>query len=217
MEIAVRNDSIIYLVDKIKNGDEKEVKIAQTRFYKIFAGYVYKLAVQSCSNFVDPNFLAKEVVQNTFIKAFDYLPNFTFKSGIKDEEANKIIKALLGQIGNKVLLNTIAEYINEKRCNKKIEIEELKIFENEDEELNVQPISNIFMKKLQSALNDLKEKDKHIVLTYAAEDCIDNTRHISENAMEFLCSAHKTTSANIRQRKKRALDKIKSKCFEETK
>jgi hypothetical protein len=73
------------------------------------------------------------------------------------------------------------------------------------------------MQKLKLALNELHEKDRHILLTYADEYCIDNTQHLSDNAMDFLCSAHETNSANIRQRKKRALDKLKKNLFEEIK
>ena len=216
MEVAFRIDTNKHLIKQIKFGNAKEKQIAESRFYEKYAGYIYKITLQGSSNFSDPEFIAKEVVQKTFIKAFEYISNFELKEGLSDIEAIKIIKAWLGNIGNKVFLSTIGIFENEQTRFKHLEIEKLNLVDGCNNQISSQ-ISNVFMQKLHAALGDLKEKDQHIILTYASEGCIDNTRHLSDNAMNFLCSVYETTSANIRQRKKRALDKIKKKCFEETK
>ena len=206
----------IELVEKIKKGSIKEVQLVQSQFYKRYAGYIYKIALQGCSNFSDPEFFAKEILQKTFIKAFEYIHKFNLKDDLDDKQTNKIIKAWLGKIGNKVFLSTIGDYQKEQSRFKLPEPENY--LEEGDKEIEEPPeISNIFMQKLKLALNELNEKDRHILLTYADEYCIDNTQHLSDNAMDFLCSVHETNPANIRQRKKRALDKLKKNLFEETK
>jgi DNA-directed RNA polymerase specialized sigma24 family protein len=83
----------IEIVEKIKKGSTKDVQLAQSQFYKRYAGYIYKIALQGCSNFSDPEFFAKEVLQKTFIKAFEYIRNFNLKEGLDDNQTNKIIKA----------------------------------------------------------------------------------------------------------------------------
>ncbi len=214
MEVVVsRKESVIGLVKKMKGEDDKEIQLARDEFYTRFSPYIYKIAIQGANNFLEPDFIASEVVQRTFGNAFKYLSNFSLKDNLDETEATKIIKAWLGRIANKVFLNTIAEFSNEKSVNKLLEINDLTA-DSLMEKTNL-AISNPFMDKLQAALDDLKEIDRLIVLAYAAEGCINSTRHISDNAMDFLCSTFNTTSANIRQRKKRALDKIKKKCFEE--
>jgi len=218
MNIAFQTETTdVELIEKIKNGSTKEVQIAQFQFYKRYAGYIYKIALQGCSNFSEPQFFAKEVLQKTFIKVFEYIHNFKLKDGLDDNQINKIIKAWLGKISNKVFLNTIGDYQKEQIRFKFLEPENYLIEGSNDEIQESSQISNIFMQKLQLALNELNEKDRHILLTYADEYCIDNTQHLSDSAMDFLCSVHETNSANIRQRKKRALDKLKGNLFEEIK
>lgn len=217
MNIAFKTETDIELVEKIKKGSIKEVQLAQTLFYKRYAGYIYKIALQGCSNFPEPEFFAKEILQKTFIKAFEYIHNFNLKDGLNDNQTNKIIKAWLGKIWNKVFLSTIAVYQKENSRLEFFEPENYLIEDGYDEIQENEQIPNIFMQKLKLALNQLNEKDRHIILTYADEYCIDNTQHLSNNAMNFLCSTHSTNPANIRQRKKRALDKLKMKLFEETK
>ena len=218
MNIAFQTETTdVELIEKIKNGSTKEVQIAQSQFYKRYAGYIYKIALQGCSNFSEPQFFAKEVLQKTFIKVFEYIHNFKLKDGLDDNQINKIIKAWLGKISNKVFLSTIGDYQKEQIRFKFLEPENYLIEGSNDEIQESSQISNIFMQKLQLALNELNEKDRHILLTYADEYCIDNTQHLSESAMDFLCSVHETNSANIRQRKKRALDKLKGNLFEEIK
>jgi len=70
--------------------------------------------------------------------------------------------------------------------------------------------------KLQEALNLLSEKEKHILLTYADEGCIETNRRqkISDSTLQYLCEYYNTTTDAIKQCKKRALDKIKKQCFE---
>jgi PHD/YefM family antitoxin component YafN of YafNO toxin-antitoxin module len=78
-------------------------------------------------------------------------------------------------------------------------------------------IPNEFRTKLQEVMNTIKEEHKHILLTYVEEGCINSTRHLSHKAMSELCTIYKTSSENIRQIKKRTLDKIKKHCFAKNK
>lgn len=217
MNIAFKTETDIELVEKIKKGNTKEVQLAQTQFYKRYAGYIYKIALQGCSNFSEPEFFAKEVLQKTFIKAFEYIHNFNIKDCLDNNQINKIIKTWLGNISNKVFLSIIREHQKEQSRFKLLEPENYLIEEDNEEIKEFPEISNIFMQKLKLALNELNEKDRHIILTHADEYCIDNTQHLSDNAMDFLCSVYETNPVNIRQRKKRALDKLKKNLFEETK
>lgn len=218
MNIAFQTEiTDVELVERIKKGNTKEKQLAQTQFYKRYAGYIYKIALQGCSNFSEPDFFAKEVLQKTFIKVFEYIHNFNLKDGLDNNQISKIIKVWLGKIANKVFLSTIGDYQKEQNRFKFLEPENYLIEDSNDEIQESPQISNILMLKLQHAFIELNDKDRHILLTYADEYCIDNTQHLSESAMDFLCSAHETNPANIRQRKKRALDKLKMNLFEETK
>lgn len=74
-------------------------------------------------------------------------------------------------------------------------------------------VTNEFRNKLQHVIITIKEDHMHILMTYVAEGCINSTRHLSPEAMDTLCKTFDTSPENIRQIKKRTLDKIKSHCF----
>jgi len=74
-------------------------------------------------------------------------------------------------------------------------------------------IPNKFRAILQEAINTITDKNKHIIFTYASENCIDSKQHLSKGAMKDLCKTYNTNPENIRQIKKRTLDKIKNFCY----
>ena len=196
------------------SNNEKEVKFFQYEFYNRFAPYIYKVGSQKCRNFQDSDSMAREILQLTFIIAYKTIGKFTFPEGIQPEKCKLVIKAWLGKIANREFLKELG-----KRIDENVDIDTLNIPEvvydpfailTGDHKVEVQ---SEFRSKLQEAMNELSEQDKHIVLTYAGEGCINTNLHLSTNAMNYLCEYYKTTSEAIRQRKKRALDKIKSICF----
>jgi RNA polymerase sigma factor (sigma-70 family) len=194
--------------------NEKELKFFQYEFYNRFAPYIYKVGCQKCRNFQDSEMMAREILQLTFIKAYKSIGRFTFPEGVEPGKCKLIIKAWLGKIANNEFLKEIG-----KRVNETIDFDSLGIPEPSYDPfavlLNDNPVEvpNEFRMKLQEAMNELSEQDKHIILTYAGEGCINSTKHLSSAAMNYLCEHYQTTSEAIRQRKKRALDKIKSICF----
>jgi len=194
--------------------NEKELKFFQYEFYNRFAPYIYKVGSQKCRNFQDSEDMAREILQLTFIIAYKNIGKFTFPEGVQPDKCKFVIKAWLGKIANREFLKEIG-----KRIDENVDFDTLNI-----PELSYDPfailaggeaveVPNEFRLKLQEAMNELSEQDKHIVLVYAGEGCINSTQHLSKNAMNYLCEYYKTTSEAIRQRKKRALDKIKSICF----
>jgi DNA-directed RNA polymerase specialized sigma24 family protein len=204
------------IIEGIKNvQEENELKFFQYEFYNRFAGYIYKVALYKFRNFNDPDFLAREVLQKTFITAYEKIFKFKFPSGSSPKDHTKIIKAWLGRIAENESKKAIGKTVNEN-----IEYDTLNLPEpsyDQFEDIYGEPIKetpNEFRNKLQLALNVLSVKEKHIILTYAGEDCIDSDKHLSKSALNYLCQYYETTSASIRQCKKRALDKIKKSCFE---
>ncbi|AYL96534.1 RNA polymerase sigma factor [Mucilaginibacter celer] len=186
----------------------------QNEFYRRYAPYVFKLSVQRCQIFADADDFAKEIMQLTFIKALKTINNFTIALGIDDVILKKMIKAWLGRIANNNFNKLYAEYKNEE-----VELETVATIEptyDLFEELfnpvpEEQPSAVLIL--LREAMEQLKEIDKHIIISYAAENCLYTTQHIRDSTMKILCETYNTTPDNIRQRKNRALKKIKLFCF----
>ncbi len=205
------------VIEGFKNTlDERELELYQFEFYNRFAEYIYKAALQKFRNFSDAQFLAQEVLQNTFITAFNKIGKFKFPSKALKSDYPKIIKAWLGKIANNESKKSIGAIINSK-----IEYDSLNLPEPTYDQVEniygqeIAEIPNEFMQKLQFAMNQLSEKEKHIILTYADEGCINTnrTQHISDSTLQYLCEYYQTTTDAIKQCKKRALDKIKKHCF----
>lgn len=194
--------------------ESKELKFLQYEFYNRFAPYIYKVGSQKCRNFQDSDAMAREILQLTFIVAFKSIGKFIFPEGILPEKCKFVLKAWLGKIANREFLKEIG-----KRVDEHVDFDNLNIPEPMYDPFAILvggddiEVPSEFRLKLQEAMNELSEQDKHIVLTYAEEGCVNTKLHLSGNKMNYLCEYYKTTPEAIRQRKKRALDKIKLICF----
>ncbi|GAC1314190.1 MAG: hypothetical protein NVSMB24_38540 [Mucilaginibacter sp.] len=186
----------------------------QNEFWYRFAPFVYRVAAQRCQSFKDADDFAKEITQLTFIKALKAIGNFNVNVSLNDKIFKKSLKAWLGKIANNNFNKLYAEYRNQDIDINDLQVEEpsYDLFETLFVPAPEQQPSEVMM-LLRAAMLQLKEIDRHIVLTYAGEGCINNTQHISASAMKILCETYRTTSENIRQRKTRALKKIKLFCF----
>lgn len=193
-----------------------EVNSLMTQFFNRYSGYVYKVAFQKCRNFNDAVDLANDIVQETFRSILESKNKFAFPANTPDNECPYVVKGWLGRIANNCFNKEYARKLNTDS------IDEIfscltepcfDIFNSLYEDPGIE-VPNHFQTKLQEALNSIKkDRDKHILLTYAHEGCIDSNKHLTPNAMEYLCKLYDTTSDNIRQIKKRTLDKVKLICF----
>ena len=196
--------------------EEKDLELYKFEFYNRFAEYIYKAALYKFRNYSNTQLLSEEVLQNTFITAFEKVLKFKFPVNSLPVEHDKIIKAWLGKIAENEAKKSIGRIINNK-----IDYDSLKLPEPEYEQFDniygdpLPKTPNEFMLRLQEALNLLSEKERHIILTYADEGCINTNRkqHISDSSLQYLCEYYQTTPEAIKQCKKRTLDKIKKLLF----
>ena len=189
----------------------------QNEFYRRFKNHVYKNAINNCRNFDNGQQLAIELVQTVFITAFDKISKFSFPDDIPEKDHHYYIKAWLGQIGFNIFKRFYGKQIKEIS----LDDEECSIVEPSydpfDELVNGETVEvpNELRVKLQIALSQLTDRQKHILLVYAGEGCIDSKKRLGDSALEQLCKLYDTTPENIRQIKKRSLDKIRGICFSE--
>lgn len=206
------------LLEAIQNEeDEAELQTLHWEFYNRFAKYVFKVATQSCINngYKDAAYLSKEILQETFIRAVPKLQSFRFREGASDVDCKNLLKGWLGRIANHEF-----ERARKKLPEDTVSMDIIEPNRYSHNPLNaifdepVEEVTNVYRQKLQEAMNQLSERDRDIILTCAGEGCLDSSQHLSKESMRDLCKAHNTTSENIRQIKKRALDKIKNICSE---
>lgn len=210
------NLNALQIIEGIKSKDPRAQQEFQTIFFNRYKGYVYKGAIKLCANFRDPEQLALDITQQTFINACNKIKDFDLKKEPNSEKHEVIIKAWLGRIANNCFKKEYAVRKNKLFIDELApipETEDYDFYESTFGEDSID-IPNEFRIKLNDAMNNLNEVQKHVLLTYAAEGCLDSSQHLSKNTLEYLCKTYNTTSANIRQIKKRALDKVKKHCFQ---
>ncbi len=209
--------SDLQIIEGMKKGDDPNLtRRFQQQFFDKYKGYIYKIALQRCVRYNDPQAMASDITQLTFIKAFGKIIEFDLSKETDHSRHQYIIKAWLGIIANNCFNK---EYAQRKGVTY---LDDLKSYSEEEgydffESLygdEIIEIPNIFRSKLRAAMNSLTEIQRHVIETYASEGCInDPSKKLSKTAMEFLCKTHETSTDNIRQIKKRTLDKIKKHCF----
>jgi RNA polymerase sigma factor (sigma-70 family) len=195
--------------------DLKKVRLLQHEFFHKYKGYIYKVAIHRCVNFHDPQELATDITQETFINAFRRIKEFDLSKEPDPLKHEVVIKAWLGKIANNCFNKEFAVrksvvFLDDLKT-KPVQ-EDNGLFESlySDEPIE---IPSEFRLKLQNAMNTLTEIQKHVILIYAEEGCINSKLHLSNVAINYLCKTYDTSPDNIRQIKKRALDKIKKYCF----
>lgn len=204
----------LQIIVGLKSGeDDNQLRQFQTLFFDRYKGYIYGVAIKRCRSYPDTADFATEITQQTFIAAFKGISKFDISQEVDSSKHATIIKAWLGRIANNCFNK---EYAKRKNI---ILIDNLKsmpeevgydLFENLYGEEPIE-IPNAFRSKLKEAMNGLTETQKHIIEVYASEGCInDPKKKLSKESMALLCKTHNTSSDNIRQIKKRTLDKIKT-------
>lgn len=223
MEVTTQNPKLMRaltdreLIEALQNKkDEKEFEAVFTQFYNRFVGYVFKIASQSSRNFSNAEDLSKDITQETFKSIWQSKKPFTLPSDASDAECSNKIKGWLGRIANNrfnkefARLKTIdslddaLSHLPEPTCDP---------FMLEEDNITPDPPNETMVKLLEALGSIKKERDKHILREYARESCIDSNQHLSTSSMNYLCEFYKTTPDNIRQIKKRTLDKIKHLLF----
>jgi RNA polymerase sigma factor (sigma-70 family) len=195
--------------------DKNELRLSHYEFYYRFSGYIYKCAMQNCRNFSSAELMAKDILQETFINGMKAVKNFKFSDKVKDSgDFDRCVKAWLGRIATNEFLKAKARIENLT-----YDVDALQFIESSDNffgalfEEPIEAMPSEDMIKLQTALNQLSERDRHIILTYASEGCIKSDKRLSREKMKYLCETYNTTPENIRQRKTRSLYKIMQICY----
>src|ERR1051326_2103311 len=100
------------LIDGLKSQIPSERELFHTLFYEKYVKYLYKAAVQKSKNFRDAEDLAKDLVQETFIRIFKIINKFDFPPGTPEDQHPFIIKAWLGKIANNCFRQVYSKHIS---------------------------------------------------------------------------------------------------------
>lgn len=183
---SLTDEELLSLVAQ-KDWDCEKAKAAFDVFYKRYSTLLWTLCRNVCPNL----HIADEIFSQTMTAIFEY-PTY-------DSSKGKIT----------TWMSTIA---NRKACDirkswkaDELYIEEIgptNVYEKEDVGVSLCLERQI----LDQALKSLSESEKDILMTYFRYQ--EGRKHLPKDALQDLCDYHHKTADNIRQIKKRALNKV---------
>lgn len=195
-------DLLIYI--SMKDDDPDTAKIAFKEFYRRHAPYLYNVLVRQYHSLQGTTEI-NDLLQDTFLKA--YRKAGTYKcigtKNLKESEAN--VRAWIGKIAK----NTHNDNYRKNKNNKKEYLEDIEWenIPNRPESVNVKTEEKQIIEK---ALDTFSERDKAIILaSYQYYDFEEGDFKIPREELKALCDRFQTTRDNVRQIRKRALQKIK--------
>ena len=197
--ITSYTDEDLFFLMSLKDEEEDEAQQAFRIFYKKYSKLLWSLCYSVCSKIDISNVeeLAKCVFNNTMIAIYEH-PTY-------DAKKSKL-STWMSKIAYHETLDLIADFkINEIKKN--VPLNE-KIAETVPETEEIIDTETMEKRLLSEALNQLTERDREILLICMMYK--EAHKHTPDEILLELSNKYNTTTVNIRQIRKRALDKVKA-------
>lgn len=187
-------DDDLFVMMSFRETDKEEADRAYTVFYERYAKLIWSLCYKVCGNqLIYGGSLAEYVFSETMNRIYMY-PTYNGSCKVSTWASKIAHNILISLLSNpcEELIDDNANFVNNMVQNNDPYDEETMTYEQ---------------KLLDDALNSLSDKERHILLTYY--NYKEGDKHLPDNVMSELKKTYSTTSENIRQIKKRSLDKVK--------
>lgn len=207
----MKNEKIedLFLIMSMKDDDNEQAEKAFNEFHCRYSKYLRAITITAAKKFIntyDHEELAANVFQNTLLTIWEKADTFIKIEDVPQEKKEKRVKAWLGKIAKNEMLQLLRDYktASEKMTYNTELINEINLLD--------EPISESqpkFEKKLlDNALKMLKPRDKDILFTYY--QYYEKGKNMPSEVLDNLCRIFDTTRDNLRQIKKRTLNKVNS-------
>jgi RNA polymerase sigma factor (sigma-70 family) len=193
------SDEDLFVLMSFKKEDEEGAKDAFRVFYDRYKKLVWTLCFRTCASLDAENGkeLADCVFNNTMMAIYEH-PTY-------DSRKAKL-STWISRIARNEASDLFKEYgITDNRVTPLNEAITTPIFDENEKAVEYEVPSR---KVLDAALALLSERDREILMTYFMYQ--DGNKHLPDDVLGELERRYSTTSSNIRQIKKRSLDKVKT-------
>jgi RNA polymerase sigma factor (sigma-70 family) len=194
----------LFLLMAMKEDNLQEAEKAFSEFYTRYKDYLYTVAKKVCKSWeMYGEELIQEVHQNTFLAVYEKAESFIKIEEIPFERQEVRLKAWLGTIAKNEMLQLLRERKEDK--GKTTYLPDLSYFNNKENEDTLPKSENILL--VEKALSSLKERDRDILFTYLMFE--DGNKKLPRDEIQRLADLWDVLPDNMRQIKKRSLDKVK--------
>jgi len=187
----------------MSNGDARS-KAAWNELHSRHVVYVYAVCRRAFQRILPPEQI-EELVQDTFIRAFEKANTFTSDPALDTAGQQKAVRAWLGAISE----NIAHDYFRDQPMVDFVDDEALEMYGMQPTNDDSDPVSER-LDLFEAALATLNDREQQVLRTTAfwSKPGAKNQR-LPNKVMEDLAADLNTTPANIRQIRKRAIAKIR--------
>lgn len=185
-------------------------RIIFNEFHKRFAERFYKKCLSVC---IDGGFdgnLAEDIFQETFIKLLKGLNDFVIDESYSEKRAGNTVVAWFGRIANNEFINYLRKFKPEEELLDDYEEIESTYCGEFNDEINIEDDIPIVRVKLREAMATLTERERYILLICANYECLGNSKHLPDDAIQDICKHYSITKNYIKLLRFRAFNKIRS-------
>ena len=183
-----------------RSNDEGAALAAFKNLYKNYSKFLNTVILGALKNSgIYDEHILNTVMNNTFYKLYEDPLTFSFPKNIEDD---KTFKAWLSVVARNELKRLLKEYYHNNSSLEEIGIEPAII----SEELSLEVFESANIRVLNDALNNLSERDRHILLTIYLY--YEEGKNTPSDTLDLLCEMYGTTKVNIRKIRERSEKKI---------
>lgn len=188
------SDDELFALIALKDQDIERAKMAFNIFHNKYSRLLLTLCYDVCSSWriANSKAIAEDIFQQTMIAIYEH-PTYNSSKGKVSTWMAKIAQRKACDLLN--LGNSKESYLDE--------IGSKEYYDDEESDEIITPQKKI----LADALNTLSEIERGVLMTYFGYQ--QGRKHLPDCTLKELCDYYKKTSDNIRQIKKRAMDKVK--------
>jgi RNA polymerase sigma factor (sigma-70 family) len=196
-------DLLVYMSLRVE--DPSAAEEAWAEFYSRHIGYLFIQCRKACLTVLG-DLGVSDLVQETFIRAFEKAATFNSRGSTDRDVIRRQVRAWLGKIANRLFLDTFRG--TSVSCDSGMDCPDAQSTA-EVKDCEPQPQSHR-VKLIREALTTLTERERHILRVTADWYQADRIhQRVSKAEMGILVRQLETTAVNIRQIRKRAIDKVR--------
>lgn len=195
-------DLLIYI--SMKDDDPNTATIAFEEFYHRHVSYLYNVLVKQYPN-LERSDEINDLLQDTFLRVYGKAGTYKYigTKNFKESEAN--VRAWIGRIAINIHHDNYRK--NENNNEEYLDDIEWENIPKRPESINIKTEQ---IQIIEKVLGTLSERDKAIILaSYQYYDFEEGDFKIPREELNALCDRFQTTRDNIRQIRKRTIQKIK--------
>ncbi|WP_352422966.1 sigma-70 family RNA polymerase sigma factor [Proteiniphilum sp.] len=195
----------LFLRMSLKEENRQDAEQAFSLLYERYKDFIYTVVKKACLPWkMYGEDLILSVHQNTFLTVYQKADQFLLIDEVVADKKEYRLKAWLAAIAKNEMYQLLREFKEYKEKMVRVDDLSFTIFSLEPE-VTEEPSANLLL--VEKALNTLNERDKHILITYLMYE--DGNRKLPREEIQKLADMWNVHPDNMRQIKKRSLDKIK--------